>query len=89
MTKKILKQKVERSEEVQAWIDAEVAEQVERYAQIAQEMNVEIAEEREQWYREFEHRLQTTGFNWHADNKKIIKPEEIYPKPDREHKVVY
>lgn len=89
MSKKILKQRAERSDEVQAWIEQEVKEQIERYTQIAKEMNIDLTETREQWYREFEERIQTTGFYWHADNKKIIKPEEIYPKPDREHKVVY
>lgn len=89
MNKKILKQKPERSEEVQKWIDAEVKEQIERYTQIAKEMNIDLTETREQWYREFEERIQTTGFNVHADIKKIIKPEEIYLKPDGEHKVVY
>jgi hypothetical protein len=89
MSKKILKQKPKRSEDVEQWLANEVAEQRTRYEKIAHAMNVELAERREQWYREFEQRLQTTGFNWHADNKRIIKPEEIYPKPDREHKVVY
>ncbi len=89
MSKKILKQKPARTEEVEKWVADEVSEQRERYESIAHEMNVEIELQREQWYREFEQRIQTTGFNWHADNKKIIKPEEIYPKPDRENKVVY
>jgi hypothetical protein len=89
MSKKILKQKPPRATQVEQWLASEVAEQRERYEKIAHAMNVEIAERREQWYREFERRLQTTGFNWHADNKRVIKPEEIYPKPDREHKVVY
>ena len=89
MSKKIIKQKPKRSEEVQTWIEQEVKEQIERYTQIAKEMNIDLTETREKWYREFEQRIQTTGFNVHADIKKIIEPEEIYPKPEGEHKVVY
>lgn len=89
MSNKILKLKPERGAEASAWLDAEIAEQKKRYAKIEGEMNNDLAEQRETWYREFEQRLQTRGFNWHADNLRIIKPEEIYPKPDREHKVVY
>lgn len=89
MSKKILENKPPRSEDAEKWLQREVAEQKARYEKIAHEMNVSLAEQREKWYREFEQRLQTTGFYWHADNKKIIKPEQIYPKPDREHKVVY
>lgn len=89
MANKILKNKPARTPEAEAWLAEEISEQKKRYAGIAQEMNVELAEQREQWYREFEERLQTRGFNWHADNLIKIKPEQIYPKPDREHKVVY
>ncbi len=85
----ILKRRPERSAEVQAWLDREVKEQRQRYEKIAFEMNVELAEQRERWIQEFYERIQTTGFYWHADNKKIIKPEEIFQKPDREFKVVF
>lgn len=89
MSKQIIKQKPERNEEVQEWIDEEAAKQRERHKKIAYEMNVELADQREHWYREFEQRIQTTGTNIHADIKKIVEPEDIYEKPDREHKVVY
>lgn len=89
MSKAILQQKPPRSAEAEAWLAAQVAEQRERYGQIAQAMNDDLEEQREQWFREFEQRIQTTGFNRHADNKKIIRPEQIYPKPDRKNKVVY
>jgi transposase-like protein len=89
MSKKILKSKPKRSEEVQAWINQEVKEQQARYEKIAHEMNVELAEQREIWIQEFYERITTTGFNWHADNKKIIKKEELFQKPDREFKVVF
>jgi transposase-like protein len=89
MSKKIIKSKPKRSEEVQAWISQEVKEQQARYEKIAYEMNVELAEQREVWIKEFYERITTTGFNWHADNKKIIKKEELFQKPDREFKVVF
>lgn len=85
----ILSRKPPRTPEAEAWMETEAAEQKKRYAKIEQETNVDLEGQREQWYREFEERIQTRGFNWHADNLRIIKPEEIYPKPDREHKVVY
>lgn len=89
MPKKILEQKPSRGADVQSWIDREVAEQVERYNRIAHAMNVELAEQREIWIKEFYERITTTGFNWHADNKKMIKKEELFQKPDREFKVVF
>lgn len=89
MSKKILKGKPQREPEVEQWLTEEVAEQRARYEKIAFEMNVELAEQREKWIQEFYERIQTTGFNVHADIKKIIKPEEIFPKPDREFKVVF
>lgn len=89
MSKKILNQKPKRESEVEAWLAEEVRRQRERYEQIAHAMNVELADEREKWIQEFYERIQTTGFYWHADNKKIIKSEEIFQKPDREFKVVF
>ena len=89
MSKQILKNKPKREAEVQAWIDSEVAEQKKRYEQIAHAMNVELAEQREKWIAEFYERITTTGFYWHADNKKIIKKEDLFMKPDREFKVVF
>lgn len=89
MSKKILKLKPKRSEEVEQWIAQEVEEQKARYEKIAYEMNIGIAEQREVWIQAFYERITTTGFNWHADNKKIIKKEDLFPKPDREFKVVF
>jgi len=89
MSKKILIQKPKREPEVEAWLAEEVNEQRERYEKIAYEMNVVIADRREKWIQEFYERIQTTGFYWHADNKKIIRSQEIFQKPDREFKVVF
>jgi hypothetical protein len=89
MNKKILKNKPKRTEEVEKWLQEEFGEQRERYEQIAKAMNIDLAAEREVWIQEFYERITTTGFYWHADNKKIIKKEELFQKPDREFKVVF
>ncbi len=89
MINEILKRRPKRSAEVQPWLDREVKEQRVQYERIAFGMNIELAKQRERWIREFYQRIQTTGFYWHADNEKIIEPEEIFPKPDREFKVVF
>ena len=89
MSRKILQNKPKRSEEVEKWLNEEFGEQRERYEKIAKEMNIDLAGQREIWIQEFYQRIQTTGFNVHADMKKIIKPEELFQKPDREFKVVF
>ena len=89
MSRKILKQKPKRSEEVEKWLAEEVVEQSRRYEKIAQKMNIDLAEQREVWIREFYDRITTTGFNVHADMKKIIKKEELFAKPNRGFKVVF
>lgn len=89
MSRKILQNKPKRSEEVEKWLREEFGEQRERYEKIAKEMNIDLANQREVWIQEFYQRIQTTGFNVHADMKKIIKPEELFQKPDREFKVVF
>ena len=89
MSKAILKQKPKRTEEVEKWLNEEFGEQKERYEKIAQSMNIDLAQQREIWIQEFYERITTTGFNVHADMKKIIKKEELFQKPDREFKVVF
>mgnify|MGYP006372276747 CR=1 FL=1 len=89
MSKVILKNKPKRSEEVEKWLQEEFGEQRERYEKIAKEMNIDLAQQREVWIQEFYERITTTGFYWHADNKKIIKKEDLFQKPDREFKVVF
>jgi hypothetical protein len=89
MSKKILKNKPKRSEEVEKWLLEEFGEQKERYEKIAQAMNIDLAAQREVWIQEFYERIQTTGFNAHADMKRIIKKDELFQKPDREFKVVF
>ena len=89
MSKAILKQKPNRTDEVEKWLLEEFGEQKERYEKIAQAMNIDLANQREIWIQEFYERITTTGFNVHADMRKIIKKEELFQKPDREFKVVF
>ncbi len=79
----------QRTKAVEKWLQAEIREQKVRYKIIEREMNVTIAPQREEWFRAFEQRIQTRGFNVHADMTRKIKPEEIYPKPKRKSKVVF
>lgn len=78
-----------RSKQAEAWVKQEVKEQKVRYKQIERAINVDLAPQREIWYAEFEERIQTRGFNTHADNRRKIKPEELYPRPKRKAKVVF
>lgn len=74
---------------MEKWLREEAKEQKARYKIIEHEMNVTIAPQREEWIRAFEQRIQTRGFNVHADMTRKIKPEEIYPKPKGKSKVVF
>jgi len=85
MSKKAL---LEYSPEVRAWIDAEAAEQLARYRTIVEEMDA-IKDDRERWYAEFFERIQTRGYNVHADILRVIAPEEIPKRPDRKLRVVF
>ena len=76
------------SPEVKAWIDAEVAEQLARYRDIVEEMDA-IETDRERWITEFLERIQTRGYNVHADILRVILPEEIPKRPDRKLHVVF
>lgn len=78
-----------RSKKAEAWVKQELKEQKARYKKIEQAMNVELAPQREIWYAEFEQRIQTRGFNTHADIRRKIKPAELYPRPKRKAKVVF
>jgi len=87
MAKKITSRK--RSAEVEKWLRQEIREQLVRHKKIAKEQNETLAEQHEIWFREFELRIQTRGFNVHADVMRKIKREEIYPRPKRKTRVVY
>jgi len=76
------------SAEVLAWIEREVAEQQERYAAIVAEMDG-IDDDRERWISEFLQRIQSRGYNVHADILRQIRPEELPKRPDRKLRVVF
>ena len=78
-----------RAQKADAWVKQETKEQVARYKKIEKAMNLDLAPQRDTWFAEFEQRIQTRGFNVHADIKRKIKPEEIYKKPKRKTKVVF
>lgn len=77
-----------RSAEVQAWLDREVAEQERRYRKIVREMDA-LDPRRKRWIREFYRRIQTRGFNVHADLRRKVGPEEIPPLPKDRMRVVW
>ncbi len=76
------------SQKVREWIDREVEEQLARYREIVAEMDA-LADERERWVAEFLGRIQTRGYNVHADILRKIRPEELPKRPDRALRVVF
>jgi len=72
----------------QAWCDEELKEQIARYETIVKEMEA-LTKEREQWVADFLHRVQTRGFHWHAENRRVIPKEEIRPRDGRPLQVIY
>ena len=77
-----------RPPEVGAWLRREVREQEARYRKIVAEMET-LAPQRERWIAEFYERIQTRGFNVHADVRRRVRPEEIPPPPRRKLRVVF
>jgi len=71
-----------------AWFEKELKEQIERYETIVKEME-DLTAEREKWVADFLHRVQTRGFHWHAENRRVIPKEEIRPRDGRPLQVVY
>ncbi len=79
----------ERSDQEQAWVDEETAEQEARFAKIEQAME-DLKPQRAKWYQEFFDRISTIGFNVDGDQKRRIAPEELPVQPEgREDRVVW
>ncbi len=79
----------ERSDQEQAWVDEEIAEQEARFAEIEQAME-DLKPQRAKWYQEFFDRISTIGFNVDGDQKRRIAPEELPVQPEgREDRVVW
>jgi hypothetical protein len=74
------------TDEEQAWIDRNAAEQEQRHADIVTEME-RIAPQREGWIDGFLERIQTRGFNYNCDLLRKIPDEEMPKKPKRPFKV--
>lgn len=83
---KVIEHKVSR--EVRAWLRKEALEQKERYKKIVAEQDA-LSPKRDKWVAEFLHRIQTRGFNVHADMRRKIPDSEIPKKPRRKFKVVF
>ena len=80
---------IKRSAVAERWLRQEVREQKARYKQIEKAMNVDMASKRDKWVAAFLERIQTRGFNVHADIRRQVKPEEIPTRPKRKFKVVF
>lgn len=83
---KVIEHKVSR--EVRAWLRQEALEQKERYKQIVEEQEA-LGPKRDKWVAEFLHRIQTRGFNVHADMRRKIPDSEMPKKPRRKFRVVF
>lgn len=77
-----------RSREAERWLKQEIREQKARYRKIVAEQDA-LAPKREKWIAAFLERIQTRGFNFHADMLRKIPAEEIPQKPRRKFKVVF
>lgn len=77
-----------RSREAERWLKQEIREQKTRYRKIVAEQEA-LAPQREKWVAAFLERIQTRGFNVHADVLRKIPPEEIPQRPKRKFKVVF
>lgn len=76
------------TKEEAAWVKQELAEQIERYKKIVQEQEA-LSPQREQWVKEFLHRIQTRGYHVHAGIKRVIPKNEIRPRDGRPLQVVF
>lgn len=77
-----------RSPEAERWLKAETVDQKKRYRKIVAEQDA-LSPKREKWVAAFLERIQSKGFNVHADIRRVIAPEEIPAKPRRKHRVIF
>jgi hypothetical protein len=77
-----------RSRETEAWLKREIAEQKTRYRKIVAEQD-SIAAKRDRWINEFLHRIQTSGYFVHYDQRHPIPAHLIPKKPKRKFRVVF
>ena len=70
------------------WMRQETREQKGRFRKIVAEQDA-LASRRDKWIADFLDRIQTRGFNVHADVLRKIPKEKIPKKPKRKFKVVF
>ena len=80
--------KYKRSREAERWMKQETREQKSRYKKIVAEQEA-LSSRRDKWIADFLERIQTRGFNVHADMLRKIPQEQIPKKPKRKFKVVF
>jgi hypothetical protein len=80
--------KYKRSREAERWMKQETREQKARYRKIVSEQDA-LSSRRDKWIADFLERIQTRGFNVHADVLRKIPREKIPKKPKRKFKVVF
>jgi hypothetical protein len=70
----------DRSPEEEAWLNEEIAEQEDRFADIEKAME-DLAPIRAEWYAEFYDRISTIGFNVDGDEKMVIPRDQLPVQP--------
>lgn len=88
MAKRVQDLKPARKADAQAWFKENVADQKKRYAAIVKEMD-SLERDRQKWYAEFLRIVQTKGFNFNGDQRRVIPAKEIPKKPKGRSKVVF
>ena len=88
MREKVQNQMPPRDADQQAWIDACATEQRARHQQIVADMDA-LSAQRDEWIEQFVERIQTLGFNYNCDAKRLIPEDEVPQRPDRPFKVVF
>tara|TARA_B100001094_G_C17691719_1_gene558332 strand:- start:270 stop:548 length:279 start_codon:yes stop_codon:yes gene_type:complete len=78
----------EMTEDEKKWFQMELKEQLLRYELIVKQMD-DLTQEREKWCTDFLERIQSRGFHVHAEQKRLIKKEEIRPRDGRPLQVIY
>ncbi len=81
--KRVQHHKPARSPEAEAWLKTEIEDQERRYRDIVAEQEA-LTPEREKWYAGFLDIVQSKGFNVTGDTRRVISPEEVPEKPDRD-----
>jgi hypothetical protein len=77
-----------RSREAETWLKRELAEQKLRYRRIVADQDA-LAKKRDRWIEEFLHRIQTTGYYVHFDQRRKIPAKDIPTRPKRKFQVVF